>query len=143
MTFSNAVNASTQSQHNDCVLVFNSNSKMSFRDVWRHIHGEAGAIKPGNVADGVDGVGEIFTIVMDLCVIRNRQNPNPNAVWTGSKKTQCQVDQVCAEDDHVDQQECDDDECAHVSNDMDDRTQEDWVAFQNGSFAPHSRPNFW
>ena len=55
---------------------------------------------------------------------------------------QYQVDQVCAEDDYVDQQEYDDDEYAHVSNDMDDWTLEDWVAFQNGSFAPYLRSNF-
>ena len=59
-----------------------------------------------------------------------------------AKKTQYQVDQVYAEDDHVDQQEYDNDECAHVSDDVDDWTKEDWVAFQNGSFTPYSRPNF-
>jgi hypothetical protein len=57
-----------------------------------------------------------------------------------AKKTQCQVDQVCAEDDQDDQD--DDDECAGASNDMSNWTQEDWAGFQNGSFTSHSRPNF-
>ena len=49
-----------------------------------------------------------------------------------AKKTQYQVDQVYAEDD----------EYADASDDMSNWTKEDWVAFQTGSFAPYSRPNF-
>jgi hypothetical protein len=58
-----------------------------------------------------------------------------------AKKTQYQIDQVYAEDDQYDQD--DDDECAGASDDMSNWTKEDWVGFQNGSFAPYSRPNFW
>ena len=57
-----------------------------------------------------------------------------------AKKTQYQVDQVYAEDDQDDQD--DDDEYAGASDDMSNWTQEDWAGFQNGSFAPYSRPNF-
>ncbi len=54
-----------------------------------------------------------------------------------AKKTQYQVDQVSAEDDYTDQQEYDDDDC-----NMDNWKPEDWIAFQNGSFAPYSRQDF-
>ena len=57
-----------------------------------------------------------------------------------AKQTQYQVDQVYAEDDQDDQD--DDDEYAGASDDMSNWTKEDWAGFQNGSFAPYSRPNF-
>ena len=54
-----------------------------------------------------------------------------------AKKTQYQVDQVCAEDDYADQQEYDDDDC-----NMDNWKPEDWLAFQNGTFTPYARQDF-
>ena len=55
-----------------------------------------------------------------------------------AKKTQYQVDQVCAEDEDADQQESED-----YDLNMDDWTPEHWLAFQNGSFTPYARQDFW
>jgi hypothetical protein len=63
-----------------------------------------------------------------------------------SKCNQYKVDQIPADDeyngsDQEDHEDCEDYLASH--DDMSNCTKEDWVDYENGSFVPNPRPDFW
>jgi hypothetical protein len=60
-----------------------------------------------------------------------------------SKQNQYKVNQIPADDECSGSDQEDHEDYSATNNDMSNWTSKDWVDFQNVSFAPNPRPDFW
>jgi hypothetical protein len=59
------------------------------------------------------------------------------------KRNQYRVDQIRTDDEHSGSDQDDHEGYSAANDDMTNWTREDWIDFQNGSFVPNPRSDFW